>query len=114
MSDEVSRVAGLAERLQKARKLAGLSQAQAARLMKLHRPTISEIEAGRRRVRADELACFADLYGVSTGWLTAEDDDDLRLEAVVAARELQKMSREDLDALIQIIKAIQGARQAGV
>ena len=40
------------------------------------------------------------------------EDDDIGLEAVVAARELRKMSREDLDALIQIINAIRGARQA--
>ena len=37
-------------RLRMARETAGLSQGQVAKRLKMHRPTISEIEAGRRRV----------------------------------------------------------------
>ncbi len=40
----------IAERIAIARERAGLSQGQASKLMGMHRPTISEIEAGRRRV----------------------------------------------------------------
>lgn len=45
----------IATRLREARKVAGLSQGQVARLLVMHRPTISEIEAGNRRVSAEEL-----------------------------------------------------------
>jgi transcriptional regulator with XRE-family HTH domain len=38
----------------------------------MHRPTISEIEAGNRRVSADELKTFADIYDVTVGWLLGE------------------------------------------
>jgi transcriptional regulator with XRE-family HTH domain len=51
----------IASRLRLARENAGLSQGQVAKKMNLHRPTVSEIEAGRRRVSAEELARFAEL-----------------------------------------------------
>ena len=66
----------LAERLRLAREQAGLSQGQVARLLDMHRPTISEIEAGRRKVTAEELAVFSQTYEVSVAWLTGSDDDD--------------------------------------
>lgn len=56
-------------RLREARELAGLSQGQVARILKMHRPTISEIEAGNRGVSAEEIARFADAYAVSIEWL---------------------------------------------
>ena len=46
----------IAERLKEARKLAGLSQGHVAKMLGLHRPSVTEIEAGNRRVSADELA----------------------------------------------------------
>ena len=59
----------LANRLREARETAGLSQGEVARLLGYHRPTVSEIEAGRRRVAAIEVPVFAKTYGVSVGWL---------------------------------------------
>ena len=59
----------IAERLREARKAAGLSQGQVARLLQMHRPTISEIEAGNRRVAADELRKLAETYDVTASWL---------------------------------------------
>lgn len=103
----------IAERVRIARERAGLSQGQAAILMEMHRPTISEIEAGRRRVAADELGRFADLYGVSVSWLagTKEDEPDLSdPRLAVVARELQKLKPEDIDRVMQFIAAVQGAR----
>ena len=69
VSDLDARRAAIALRLKLARKMAGLSQGQVARLMGLHRPSISEAEAGRRKVSAEELADFAVRYGVSVAWL---------------------------------------------
>ncbi|MGH9888463.1 MAG: helix-turn-helix domain-containing protein, partial [bacterium] len=59
----------VAARLREARKLAGLSQQQTATLLGLHRPTISEIEAGRRKVSAEELRDFSKLYEIGVDWL---------------------------------------------
>ncbi len=98
----------LAERLREARTAAGLSQGQVARKLDMHRPTISEIEAGRRKVSIEELRQFADLYGVSTGWLAdgsnQEEGSDARI--VIAARELSKMSELDLDRLMKTLRML--------
>nr|MDQ3081556.1 helix-turn-helix transcriptional regulator [Gemmatimonadota bacterium] len=63
MSDpQVEKTATIPARLRAAREAAGLSQGQVAKLMKMHRPTISEMEAGNRRISAEELAKLANLY----------------------------------------------------
>ena len=96
----------ISDRLRTAREAAGLSQAQVGKLMGLHRPTITEIEAGRRRVSADELTQFADIYGVGTDWILAEHDsvtgpDDDKI--LLAARQLSRMKDGDLDRLMKLI-----------
>ena len=80
MSREAEQRRRMAERIREARTLAGLSQGQVAKMMGMHRPSISEIEAGNRRVSADELARFADLLDVSTAYLLGETPDALSLD----------------------------------
>lgn len=63
----------IAARLRVAREAAGLSQGQVAKLMGLHRPTISEIEAGRRRVTGEELVQFAKLLPRGRGLADERD-----------------------------------------
>lgn len=109
MSDEPNRhQQELAERLRQARELAGLSQTQVAAKLVMHRPTVSEIEAGRRKVSAQEVSQLADLYGVSVDWLltgkTADSAADARL--MIAARELSKMSEQDLDRLFNMLRML--------
>ena len=48
MKDNNSMKECIASRLRSAREMAGLSQGQVAKMLGMHRPTISEIEAGRR------------------------------------------------------------------
>jgi len=93
----------LAKRLRAAREQAGLSQGQTAKLLGLHRPTISEIEAGRRRVTAAELAEFSKLYDVSAMWLMdlSPDTPDPRIE--LAARELSKLKDTDFDNVLNLL-----------
>jgi transcriptional regulator with XRE-family HTH domain len=103
----------IAARLRQAREVAGLTQGQVARKMDLHRPTISEIEAGRRRVTAEELTKFADIYEVSIGWLTSDKDiesDELNDRIMLAARQLSKMQDDDLERLMSLIRML---RQSG-
>ncbi len=102
----------IADRIRSSRELAGLSQAQAAKILGLHRPTVSEIEAGRRHIKASELARFADLYGVEISWIIEGKvkQEKLSQEILAAARELDSMSKDDLDILINTIQVIKSKR----
>ena len=114
MSNEVEKVRiEIATRLRMAREAAGLSQGQAARLMDMHRPTVSEIEAGRRRLAADEMPKFAETYGISIAWLVGEHDDgdagDLSDRIKLAARQLSSLKDEDIDKLMRLLQSMRGA-----
>src|SRR5438876_1870831 len=87
----------IANRLREARTLSGLSQSQVADKMGWHRPTVSEIEAGRRNVSAEELPRLATLFGVNTGWLLGQEatPDDSVDKLLMAARELSKIKESD-------------------
>ena len=107
--EEIERRRAMAARLREARRLSGLSQGQVAQRMNLHRPSISEIEAGNRRVSADELRRFAELYDVSIAYLSGETPDTLGIEdprLQLAARELQKLAPESLDKLLRALAAL--------
>jgi len=93
------------ERLRVARENAGLSQGQVAKLIGYHRPTISEIEAGRRKVTTDELSTFARHYGVAVNWLL-NDSDERDPVVELAARELSKLKKEDLDRFLRILRSM--------
>jgi transcriptional regulator with XRE-family HTH domain len=98
--------AAIAARLRAAREQAGLSQGQAAKLLGLQRPTVSEIEAGRRRVSAEELAQLAEIYGVSVSWLATEQPEVPDPAVELAARELVKLKKEDLDTVLQLLRTL--------
>ena len=100
----------IASRLKLAREMAGLTQGQVAQHLGWHRPTVSEIEAGRRRVQAEELATLAELYGVNIPWIMREGGSDaISDRAILAARELDKLKDEDLDRLLQLIQALKAS-----
>jgi hypothetical protein len=81
-------------------------------MLKLHRPAISEIEAGRRRVAAEELAEFSRIYEVSVAWLTGTDSDqdgaDDRVK--LAARELAKLKPEDLNRVLNLLSTMRRSK----
>ena len=99
----------IASRLRVAREQAGLSQGQVAKLLDMHRPTISEIEAGRRRISAEELAEFARVYDVSLDWLTAAKDQQVDEEddrVMLAARQLARLKPKDLDRVMDLLSSL--------
>lgn len=101
----VVEVPGLPDRLKQAREAAGLSQGQVSRLLKMHRPAISEIELGGRKVSAGELKAFADIYKVSVEWLLGEPlagGSKLKM----AARKLGSLRDKDLDMVMRIIDSL--------
>jgi transcriptional regulator with XRE-family HTH domain len=102
----------IASRLSLARKQAGLSQAQVAKMLNLHRPSITEAEAGRRNVTATELAKLAEIYGVSADWLACSDtdsSDQANDKIQLAARELAKLKKEDLEKVLGLLSALKQA-----
>lgn len=99
----------LAARLKEARKLSGLSQGKVAEMLGMHRPSVSEIEAGNRKVSADELSKFAEIYDVSVSWLVGDSPEQLETtdpKVQLAARELSKLKPKDLDHLMRILAAM--------
>jgi len=99
----------IAQRIREARQLAGLSQGQVAKLMGMHRPTVSEIEAGNRRVGADEIARFAEIFDVGTAYLLGKTPNKLAMDdpkLQLAARELAKLSPDALDGLLRALAAV--------
>jgi transcriptional regulator with XRE-family HTH domain len=99
----------IGDRLRLAREMAGLSQAQVAKMLDLHRPSISEMEAGRRKISSDELITISQIYNVSVSWLTRAQEEETgkfqdRVE--LAARELSKLKPEDLDRVLQLLSAL--------
>ena len=99
----------IAARLKEARTLSGLSQANAADKLGMQRPAISEIEAGKRRVSAEEIIQFAQLYKVDTSWLLLNENDvesSMTEEQKFAARELSKLSPQDIKKVLDILKIL--------
>jgi len=102
--EEEPRGQDIARRLRMAREMAGLSQAQVALKLGVHRPTVSQIEAGRRKVSAEELVQLSQLYEVGLSWLAGTEEEPA--EVGLAARELRKLKAEDVKVLLQLLKAL--------
>ena len=78
-------------------------------MLDLHRPSITEAEAGRRNVTAIELAKLAGIYGVSADWLACantDSADETKDRIQLAARELAKLKKEDLEKVLGLLSAL--------
>ena len=106
MSEREAQRSLIADRLREAREQAGLSQGQVAKLMNLHRPSISEIEAGRRRVSADEITQFARHYHVGAAWLLGDDSEGFPPEMAVAARQIERLKPKDRQRVLKFLESI--------
>jgi len=109
MTDSVDLRKIIGSRLSIARQRAGLSQAQVAKQLNLPRPSVSEIEAGRRRVSVEEMVLFADLYEVDMNWLSgqgAEQVDLARDRLQLAARQVANLKSEDLEKVIELLTSL--------
>jgi transcriptional regulator with XRE-family HTH domain len=107
--DDHAAQGNVGKRIREARKMAGLSQKQLADLLKLHRPSVSEIEAGNRSVKAGELRQIADALDVSISWILGQsvddvEDEDPRFE--LAAREFRRLKPADLERVLKLLAAI--------
>lgn len=105
----------IGSRLRAAREQAGLSQSQAAKFLRLHRPTVSQIEAGERNLKPDEITQFARLYCVRESWILSGETSagfqaDPRIE--LAARELSKLNKQDLDKLLDLLSTLRSSKES--
>jgi len=76
----------------------------------MHRPTLSNIESGERKVSAVELKLFAEVYKVSTEWLLDEEtDSNSRIK--LAARKLSGLKDKDLETVMRIVDSLRRNRK---
>jgi transcriptional regulator with XRE-family HTH domain len=101
MTDLGSRRGAIANKLKAARERVGLTQAQVARILGLHRPSISEIEAGRRSVSAEELATLAETYKVSLDWLVGQVPFDSDRSFFKGTNDLSTLAGEELTHFLE-------------
>jgi transcriptional regulator with XRE-family HTH domain len=112
MSKDVALRGAMAERLRLAREQAGLSQGQVAAKLGWHRPTVSEIEAGRRRVAAEEVGLLSQLYGVDVNWIITGDQIDADPAIQLAARVLAKLKKGDAEKILKVLRRLPSAGDA--
>jgi transcriptional regulator with XRE-family HTH domain len=103
----------LGERLRDARKYVGLSQEEAAAILKLPRTAITELESGQRKVEVLELKRMADLYRQPASYFTGEDAAASPLTPEVAhlarqAASLSAKDREELGRFAEFLRARAG------
>jgi transcriptional regulator with XRE-family HTH domain len=100
----------LGERLRDARKYVGLSQEEAAAILKLPRTAVTDIESGQRKVEALELKRMAELYRQPVSHFTGEDATAIPLSADVAhlARQAASLSAKDRKELERFAEFLRG------
>ncbi len=99
-----------AKKLKEARMKAEITQDEAAALMNVTRRAISEMEAGKRSVSAEELAQFSRIYKVDVRELLfvefTEAGDEQRLTAKYSSflKLLEKLSDREVRDVYWVIK----------
>ena len=93
---------GLGTRLKRAREYLGLTQDDVAKLMEVSRVIITNIEAGTRKVSAEELSKFSKIYG----WTMEEllEGEKREKDIPMFARSFSELSKEDQEEIINLIK----------
>jgi transcriptional regulator with XRE-family HTH domain len=96
-------------RLREAREFMAFSQADIADVLGVSRPTVSAIEAGRRRVTGLELKVLAGLYQRTYDYLVGEDveiQDDETITAIYrASRGLSERDRQQVREFAEYLRS---------
>lgn len=93
----------LGTRLKNAREYLGLTQEDVAKLIGVSRVIITNIEAGTRKVSAEELSKFSKIYGWTMEELL-EGEKKANETIPMFARSFSELSKEDQDEIINLIK----------
>lgn len=92
----------LGTRLKVAREYLGLTQDDVAKLMGVSRVIITNIEAGTRKVSAEELSKLSKIYG----WTMEEllEGEKEKNKTPMFARTFSELSKEDQEEILNLIK----------
>jgi len=101
LTDDRSERMQLGDRLRDARNYLGLTQEEVAAALSIPRTALTDIEGGRRRVEALELARLAKLYRQPLSYFTGGDESAAALPPDVAylARQAASLSSQDREEL---------------
>lgn len=106
----------IAQRLREAREYVGLSQEEVARALGVSRPTITNIEAGNRRVEAVELDKLATLFRQSVNFLlSGEEAIGAAPEQVqFLARAVKGLSPKDMEEVARFASFLKRSSDAKI
>ena len=90
------------ERIKELRNQLHLSQDYVAKYLGVSRSTYTQMENGKRRMLADEVALLSNLFGVSTDSLL--NNPELSQPATVFARSFEKLDQRDQEEIMNIIR----------
>jgi len=88
----------IAAKLRQAREGAALTQAEVAAVLRLPRPSVSQIEASDRAVRSEELSKLAQLYGKPVTYFLEEKNAEEALTMLFRAPNVAEEDRAPLEA----------------
>ncbi|MBR6504513.1 MAG: helix-turn-helix transcriptional regulator [Clostridia bacterium] len=92
----------IGEKLRKAREYLSLTQAQVAAILNLGRDAIIRIENGTRKIDAEELSKFSELYKISIDEIVNHNKPIYTENAF--ARGFEKLSEQDQKEILNLIK----------
>lgn len=92
----------LADRIKTCRNKLHLSQEYVANYMAMNRATITQIELGKRKVTAEELAKFGALFGISTDALLHGENNEM--PATIFARSFSELDEKDQDEIMSLMQ----------
>ena len=92
----------LHERIKKARTELHLSQEYVAKILGVNRNAIVEIEAGKRKVSAEELGKLGELFKVSTDELL--NGRQVEMPTTMFARKFEELDEADQKEILNLIE----------
>lgn len=90
------------ERIKEIREELHLSQEYVAKYMNLNRTAISQIESGNRKISAEELKKFSELFGVTTDELLNGNEEEIPDN--MFARSFNELDDADKKEIMNLIK----------
>ena len=95
-------MANVHEKIKELRNQLHLSQDYVAKYLGISRSTYTQMENGKRKVLADEVAQLSNLFGVSTDSLL--NNTELSQPATVFARSFEKLDQRDQEEIMNLIR----------
>ncbi|MBP5631559.1 MAG: helix-turn-helix transcriptional regulator [Clostridia bacterium] len=90
------------EKIKELRNRLHLSQDYVAKYLRISRSTYTQMENGKRKLLADEVAKLSSLFGVSTDSLL--NNTELSQPATVFARSFEKLDQRDQEEIMNLIR----------